>query len=141
MPRKKAPGTQKRAGHKNDFTGKKLQLLENFASHWRQAMECDEQTDFYNKITMLAVKTWGYHEDYRLLTDEADEDEEEVNPPTKFSLLEEDNEDKDKLSLEEAERRQLIYKKLRTVSNIADACIHHGLTVLLEIWTMVPTQI
>ncbi|KIM86480.1 hypothetical protein PILCRDRAFT_4959 [Piloderma croceum F 1598] len=111
---KKPPGTKKPTGQKNDFIGKKLQLLENFASHWRQAMVCDKQTDFYNKITMLAVKTWSYHEDYCFLTNEADKDEEEVNLPNEFSLLEEDNEDEDELSLEEAERRQLIYKKLRT---------------------------
>jgi hypothetical protein len=115
MPRPKRAGEKQPAGRKNDFVGKKLRLLTNFAGHFRQAVDNKNQTDFYDKITTLAVNRWGYLDNYRPLTDDASESNDE-DLPCEFSPLEgEDEENSDILTAEEAERRQEIYKKLRTV--------------------------
>jgi hypothetical protein len=140
MPRRKANGTKKTAGRKNDFVGNKLLLLTNFSSHWRQATDCGKQSDFYDKITTLAVNRWGYHNDYATVTDDADnEDDEDI--PSEFSLLEAEEDDSDLLSAEEADNRQKIYKKLRTVSDVAMLCSRSILINLLETRTMVPSEI
>jgi len=120
MPRRKAPGTKKPAGRKNDFVGKKLLLLTNFAGLWRQAIDCGEQSDFYDKITTLAVNRWGYHENYGSLTDDPD-DESDNDIPSAFPA-EEEEEGEDDLTAAEAKRRQIIYKKLRMVNFFA--CYH-----------------
>jgi hypothetical protein len=124
MPRRKAPGTKKPAGRKNDFVEEKLLLLTNFAGLWRQAIYCGEQSDFYNKITMLAVNRWGDHKNYGSLTDDPD-DESDNDIPSVFSAEEEEedeDEGEDDLTAAEAKRRQIIYKKLRTVNFFA--CYH-----------------
>jgi hypothetical protein len=128
MPRRKSAGTKKTAGRKADFVGNKLRLLTNFAALWRQAIDCGTQTEFYNKITTLAVSRWGYHQDYSVVTDDADEEDD---IPSEFSLVEADDDDdeSDNLSAEEAERRQDIYKKLRTVSDILNC---HLTSVLMD---------
>jgi hypothetical protein len=118
MPRK-SKGVKKPAGRKNDFTGKKLQLLTNFAGHFREAIDNKTPSEFYDRITTLAVKQWGYHEDYSVLTmeDEIDDNDNEI--PSQFASVDGDeDEDEDMLTAEEAERRQKIYKKLRTVSSV-----------------------
>lgn len=117
MPRK-SKGVKKPAGRKNDFTGKKLQLLTNFAGHFREAIDNKTPSDFYDRITTLAVKQWGYHEDYSVLTeeDEIEGDNDDDDIPSQFASVNDDEDDEDDvLTVEEAERRQKIYKKLRTI--------------------------
>ena len=116
MPRRKAPETKKAADWKNEFVGKKMLLLTNFASLWRQAIDCGEQSDFYNKITTLVVNRWGYHENYGSLTDDPD-DESDNDIPSVFPA-EDKEEGEEDLTAAEAKRRQIIYKKLRTVKKI-----------------------
>ncbi|KIM78650.1 hypothetical protein PILCRDRAFT_11106 [Piloderma croceum F 1598] len=117
MPHK-SKGVKKPAGQKNDFTGKKLQLLTNFAGHFREAIDNKTPLEFYDKITMLAIKQWGYHKDYNVLTieDEIEGDGDNNNKiPSQFASVDGDkDEDEDMLTAKEAERRQKIYKKLRT---------------------------
>jgi hypothetical protein len=128
MTRKKSAGTKKRAGRKNDFVGKKLRLLSNFATHWRQAVDCDKQSEFYDKITRLGINRWGYHEDYSLLVDEDTNDDNDDDIPSEFSVLDaEDEEVDDDLTAEEADRHQKIYQKLRTVSNFIICHFQPGL--------------
>jgi hypothetical protein len=120
MPRK-SKGVKKPAGRKNDFTGKKLQLLTNFAGHFREAIDNKTPLDFYDRITTLAVKRWGYHENYSVLTEEdeieGDNDDNEI--PSQFASVNDDEDDEgDVLTVEEAERHQKIYKRLRTVCSI-----------------------
>ncbi|KIM81353.1 hypothetical protein PILCRDRAFT_8719 [Piloderma croceum F 1598] len=116
MPRK-SKGVKKPVGRKNDFTGKKLQLLTNFAGHFREAIDNKTPLDFYDRITTLAVKQWGYHEDYSVLTeeDEIEGDNDDDDIPSQFASVNDDEDDEDDvLTVEEAERCQKIYKKLRT---------------------------
>jgi hypothetical protein len=102
MPRKKSKGAKKPAGRKNDFVGSKLRLLENFADHWRQAQDCKKPSEFYSKITTLAVRQWGYHTDYSALPDEEDAEEDE-DLPCEFSLLDNKDDSEEILTDEEVE--------------------------------------
>jgi hypothetical protein len=139
MPRRKSAGTRKSAGRKADFVGNKLRLLTNFAALWRQAIDCGAQTEFYNKITTLAVNRWGYHQNYSVATDDADEEDD---IPSEFSLVEADDDDEsDNLSAEEAERRQDIYKKLRTVSDVLSCRLTSVLMHSSETFTMVSSEL
>jgi len=116
MPRKKSSGKKAR-GRKSDFTGKRLRLLQAFAPQWQQSIDANTQSDFYNKVTRIAIKYWGYQDNYsqELVDDTIDEDE-----PVEYSLeAEEDGDDDgdgDELSEEEVDRRAKIYTKLRAVS-------------------------
>jgi hypothetical protein len=142
MPRRKSTGTKKTAGQKADFVSNKLHLLTNFAALWRQAIDCGTQTEFYNKITTLAVSRWGYHQDYSVVTDDADKEDD---IPSKFSLVEADNNnnnnESNNLSAEEAERRQDIYKKLRTVSDILNCHLTSALMDSSETFPMVSSEL
>jgi hypothetical protein len=114
MTRRKTAGKKKSAGRKPDFTGRRLLFLQAFAPQWQQSVDADKQSDFYNKITNKAIKTWGYHNNYNqdLIDDNQDNDE-----PIDVTLEhKDDDDDDDDLDAEEVDRRQKIYSKLRTVS-------------------------
>lgn len=112
--RRKTVGKKKSAGRKPDFTGRQLLFLQAFPPQWQQSINADKQSDFYNKITSKAIKIWGYHDNYNqdLIDDDQDNDD---NEPINTTL---EHDDDDDLDAEEVDRRQKIYSKLRTVSQI-----------------------
>ncbi len=111
MSRSKSAGKKKKTGRKPDFTGKRLALLQSFAPQWQQAADANTKGDFYNKITSLAIRLWGYCDNYS----QQEVDDTEEDEPVQYSLEYDDDDEGDDLDTEESERQKTIYNKLRTV--------------------------
>jgi hypothetical protein len=100
-----------RRGAPDHFTGFKLAFLDSRADSYQQALDLNNVAAFYNKVTSDFVAKYGQEEPFHK--------EPAEDPPDPEDVEAGDGEPEETpLSQEDADRKALLFTKLRTVSKI-----------------------